>query len=95
QEMVAIGRFSIDPATNEAEVAFLVRDDWQRKGIGSFLMERMIDVARDKGVTVLTAEVLLENKKMMYVFHKCGYPVQTRLEDGAYSLRIDISGSKT
>ena len=90
EEMVAIGMFNIDPSINEAEVAFLVRDDWQRRGIGTFLIKKLIDIALEMGLKGFMAEVLVENKKMMYVFHKCGYPVRTKLEDGVYLLNIDF-----
>ncbi|MCK4538338.1 MAG: GNAT family N-acetyltransferase [Candidatus Krumholzibacteria bacterium] len=90
EEMVAIGMFKIDPSVNDAEVAFLVRDDWQKKGIGTFLIKKLIDIALEMGLKGFTAEVLLQNKKMMYVFHKCGFPVRTKLEDGIYVLRIDF-----
>jgi len=91
EEMVAIGRFKLDPSDNYAEVAFLVRDDFQNRGIGTHLMKKLIEIAREKGIEGFKAEVLAENKKMMHVFHKCGYPIHSRLEDGVYSLKINFS----
>jgi hypothetical protein len=42
------------------------------------------------GAQGFKADVLAENKKMLHVFHKCGYPVHSRLEEGVYSIRIDF-----
>ena len=93
--MVGIGRFMVSPATNIAEAAFLVHDDWQRKGIGTFLLRKLIGIALEMGIKGFSAEVLAENKKMMYVFHKSGYPVEVKLEDGVYSINIDFTKGKS
>ena len=94
EDMVAIGRYSIDPADNLAEIAFLVRDDWQQRGIGTFLFEKLTDIAIKRGIGGFKAEVLAQNKKMMYVFHKSRFPVRTKLEDGAYYLEIRFAGGE-
>ena len=88
EKMIAIGRYKIDPADNLAEIAFLVRDDWQQRGIGTFLFKKMTDIAMKRGIGGFKAEVLAQNRKMMSVFHKSRFPVKTKLEDGAYYLEI-------
>jgi len=88
EKMIAIGRYKIDPADNLAEIAFLVRDDWQQRGIGTFLFKKMTDIAMKRGIGGFKAEVLAQNRKMMSVFHKSKFPVKTKLEDGAYYLEI-------
>ncbi|MCK4237432.1 MAG: GNAT family N-acetyltransferase [Candidatus Krumholzibacteria bacterium] len=94
EEMVAIGRFNIDPSDNMAEVAFLVRDDWQNLGIGTHLMKELGEIAQEKGIEGFKAEVLAENKKMLHIFHECGYLVHSRLEGGVCSIRINFSEVK-
>ncbi|MBN2069996.1 MAG: GNAT family N-acetyltransferase [Candidatus Krumholzibacteriota bacterium] len=91
EEMIAIGGFKMDPSDNVAEVAFVVRDDWQRRGIGSFLMKKLVDIARERGLEGFKAEVLSQNRKMLDVFHKCGYPVRTKLDDGSYTVYVAFS----
>jgi RimJ/RimL family protein N-acetyltransferase len=91
EEIISIGRFKIDPSDNLAEIAFVVRDEWQNRGIGTHLMSRLFEIATEKGVDGFKADVLAENKKMLHVFHKCGYQVHSTLEDGTYSIRIDFS----
>ncbi|RKZ05799.1 4-hydroxybutyrate CoA-transferase, partial [bacterium] len=91
EEMIAIGRFKYDPSDNFAEVAFLVRDDYQNRGIGTHLMKKLIEIAMEMGIEGFKAEVLADNKKMLHVFHKCGYPIHSKLEEGIYVLKIFFS----
>jgi GNAT superfamily N-acetyltransferase len=89
--MIAIGRFKLDHADDYAEVAFVVHDRWQNAGIGTYLMRTLIEIAQDMGAHGFKADVLAQNKKMLHVFHKCGYPVHSRLDEGVYSIRIDFA----
>ena len=62
-----------------AEMAFVVVDAWQGRGIGSILMRHLIKIAGDSGLKELTAEVLPENAAMLRVFQKFGFkPVSHR-----------------
>ena len=88
---VAIAHYMKDPKTNFAESAFLVRDDWQGKGIGTLLMTALVEAAQLAGIAGFTGEVLMENHGMLRVFHKCGFAVESALRDGVYSLRIPFA----
>ncbi len=59
-----------------------MRDDWQGKGIGTQLMAALVEAARRQGIAGFTADVLARNEAMLRVFHKSGYPVESRLEQG-------------
>ena len=91
QPIVAIAHYSKDPRTNLADAAFLVRDDWQGKGIGTGLMNALVDAARSRGVAGFSADVLAANHGMMRVFHRCGYHVESALEEGVYHLTIPFA----
>ncbi len=93
-QMMAIAHYSRDARNTFAEAAFLVRDEDQGKGIGTVLMQTLAETAIDRGITGFTAEVLLDNQGMLRIFHKCGYPVQSELSDGMYTLRIPFSRRK-
>jgi ribosomal protein S18 acetylase RimI-like enzyme len=56
-----------------AEMAFVVIDTWQGRGVGSILMRHLIKIAGDAGLKELTAEVLPENAAMLKVFGKFGF----------------------
>jgi GNAT superfamily N-acetyltransferase len=87
-EMIAIAHYLKDDRTNFADSAFLVRDDWQGKGVGTELMSVLVEAARHNGIAGFTADVLANNAGMLRVFHKSGHPVESRLQEGVYSLRI-------
>jgi ribosomal protein S18 acetylase RimI-like enzyme len=56
-----------------AEMAFMVVDAWQGRGIGSILMRHLIKIAKEAGLEQLTAEVLPENAAMLKIFKKSGF----------------------
>lgn len=90
-DMVAIAHYHKDPKTDFAEAAFMVRDDWQSKGIGTALMQKLVLSARKNGIKGFTADVFMQNHGMLRIFHKCGYRVESQLSDGTYSLRIPFT----
>jgi GNAT superfamily N-acetyltransferase len=92
--IVGIAHYSKDPRTNFADAAFLVRDDWQGKGIGTHLMGHLASAAIARGIAGFTADVLVENHGMLRIFHKYGYPVESELEEGAYRLKIPFTQKK-
>ena len=89
-EIVAIGRYYLDPSTNRAEVAFTVRDEWQQRGIGTYLLRSMIVIARRNGIAGFTAEVLKDNRPMQTVFQNSGCKVQSKLEGGVYHYELEF-----
>ncbi len=88
EEIVCIGRYFVNRATNIAEVSYLVRDDFQHRGIGSFLVRYLARIARENGVAGFDAEVLSDNAPAMKVLHRLGYPVETVVAAGNYQLRV-------
>jgi len=88
EELVGVARYFLDRATNLAEAAIVVRPDWQGKGVGSFLLRALIEVAQEKGVSGIVAEVLAINRRMMNVIYKLGYKVHSSLEGGVYSVNF-------
>lgn len=91
ERMVAVGRYAVDMATNAAEVAFLVRDEYQHRGIGTYLFRRLLEIARQRGVTRFTADVLADNVVMLKIFHS-GAPgkIESHLQEGVYHLSFSI-----
>ncbi len=88
--LVAVGRYERLPGTKEAEVAFVVADSHQHRGLGSLLLQRLADAARDRGIETFTAETLAENKEMIRVFLHSGFPVTSTTEWGTLHLRFPI-----
>ncbi len=89
-DIVAVGRYYLDERTNLAEVAFVIRDQWQHKGLGTFMFRHLINLAKAGGIAGFTAEVLRENKAMQSIFNHSGYKVQSVVEEGVYSFKIEF-----
>ncbi|WP_262062477.1 bifunctional GNAT family N-acetyltransferase/acetate--CoA ligase family protein [Streptomyces sp. STR69] len=85
----ADGRSASAPA-DEAEVAFLVQDAHQGRGVASALLEHIAAVARERGIRRFAAEVLPANNKMIKVFTDAGYTQKRSFEDGVVRLEFDL-----
>lgn len=90
EEIIAVGSYYLDSKTNLAEVAFVVSDQWQNHGIGTFLLKHLMRVARRNGIRGFTAEVLTENKPMQAVINKSNYKIQSKLNGNVYSYEMDF-----
>ncbi|MFD8525197.1 GNAT family N-acetyltransferase [Streptomyces capillispiralis] len=75
---------------DEAEVAFLVQDAHQGRGVASALLEHIGAVARERGIRRFAAEVLPANTKMIKVFRDAGYTQKRSFEDGVVRLEFDL-----
>ena len=70
-DLVAVGRYErLGPDAPDAEVAFVVEDAHQGRGIGSLLLEHLAEAAQAVGITRFVAEVLPENRTMLRVFYE-------------------------
>ena len=76
---------------DDAEIAFVVRDDHQGRGLGSVLLEHIASAGRERGLRRFTAEVLPNNRKMLAVFEEAGYASETSYEDGVVHLDFDLA----
>jgi len=88
EDIIAVGRYYLDPATNRAEVAFIVDDAWQGRGVGTFLLKHLITVAKRNGIAGFTAEVLRENRPMQSVFHKSGCTVASQMKGDVFHFEL-------
>ncbi|MEV8307398.1 GNAT family N-acetyltransferase [Streptomyces flavidovirens] len=86
----AQGRPSSGPGADLAEVAFLVQDAHQGRGVASALLEHIGAVARERGIRRFMAEVLPANTKMIKVFTDAGYTQKRSFEDGVVHLEFDL-----
>jgi acyl-CoA hydrolase/GNAT superfamily N-acetyltransferase len=93
EEIVGVGQYGIDEESHTAEVAFVVRDDYQKNGIGRELLEYLTYLAKRKGLFGFSAEVLIENKPMLHLFEKMGFDIEKRSSEGVYELRMTFRGA--
>ena len=76
--LIAVGRYERLPETVEAEVAFVVADEFQHRGLATLLLEHLASAALEHGITTFVAETLAENQDMIDVFTKSGFHVSAR-----------------
>jgi acyl-CoA hydrolase/GNAT superfamily N-acetyltransferase len=90
--IIAEGRYVFNEIDLYADVAFIVDESYSSRGIASFMLNLLIDIARGRGIKGLKADVLASNKAMMKVFEKSSLPIKAVLNSGAYELRMPFSG---
>lgn len=88
ESIVGMALYALDRGTGFAEAACVVADEYQSRGIGTHLMLQLLAVAEARKVKGFTAEVLTDNLRMLRVFEKCGYPIETCSNGDTMSLRI-------
>ena len=91
EDIVAIGRYYLDETSNMAEVAFVVQDRWQNRGLGSFLLKYLAVIARRNGIRGFSAEVLTENRAMQRVLNRSEFKVTSKPSNGVSSFKIEFA----
>ena len=91
RSVIAGGGRYIVVLPGQAEVAFVVVDEYQGRGIGRALMRHLTNIARAAGLRTLIAEVLPENTPMLQLFKTSGLQLSTRHEDQVVHIVIWLS----
>lgn len=92
--MVAVVRYD-KVSEDEAEVAFVVEDAHQGRGLASVLLEHIGAAARERGLRRFIADVLPENRRMINVFREAGYTAQQTFDEGVIRLTLDLEPTDT
>lgn len=79
------------PGRNDAEAAFMVDDTYHGQGIATLMLEHLAAIARTNGIDRFTAEVLADNRAMLAVFAKAGWPLQRRFDSGVIDLDWELA----
>jgi len=91
--IVAIARYDRSPGSDEAEVAFLVDDVFQGKGLGTILLENLAVAARAHGIRRFIADTLSDNHKMLSVLRDAGFARQYERASEVMRVVLDIAPS--
>ncbi|MGH3456679.1 GNAT family N-acetyltransferase [Aeromicrobium sp.] len=92
--IIGVGRYD-SVADDEAEVAFLVEDAHQGRGVGQLLLEHLAQAGRERGIGRFTADVLPANNRMLQIFREMGYQVEGMVEEGVQRLVFRIGATDT
>ncbi len=89
EKIIGVAQYGIhSSAIHIAEAAFVIRDDYQNMGIGTELMTYLTYLAKQQGLLGFTAEVLFENRGMLYLFEKNFPEIEKKMYEGVYELRM-------
>jgi len=86
--VAGVVQYGIEAESHTAEVALVVRDDYQQQGIGTELLAYVTLLAKREGLLGFRAEVLVENQTMMHLFEAAGFSIEKKRGAGVYELRM-------
>ena len=92
-DIIGVVRYDRLPGTSDGEVAFVVEDAHQGRGLGPALLEHLAAAGRERGVTRFVADTLPTNRAMLGVFRTAGFQVHRALADGYVELSFPISAT--
>jgi acetyltransferase len=87
---LGVGRLIKLHTKNEAELAILVSDEYQKQGLGIELLRRTVQIARDEKLSSVSAEILRDNPSAQRVFKKVGFHLQPLAESSSISAVLDL-----
>ena len=93
-ELIAWASYERWAGRDDADAAFMVDDEHQGKGIATLLLEHLAVIARSNGINRFTAEVLADNRPMLAVFSRAGWPVERRFESGVVDLDFPLDDTE-
>ncbi len=86
--VVGVGQYGIDEQSHTAEVALVVRDEHQNRGVGTELLAYLTVLAKRAGLLGFTAEVLVDNQPMLHLFEQGGFEIEKRREANVNELKM-------
>ena len=92
--IIAEARYVFEPGGDYPDIAFMVDENHQRRGIGSALVHYLIEIAKERGIKGFRADVLMSNKPMLRTFERLPYVIHKKLEDGVVSLHFRFDEPK-
>jgi acetyltransferase len=91
REIMGVGRLSrLGGSREEAEYSILISDAFQRRGLGTLLLERLLEVGREEGLQRITAEILYDNRAMQGISRKLGFKLRRDPDEGVFKAELDL-----
>jgi acetyltransferase len=87
-ELIGVARYGTEPEADEAEIAVVVQDAWQGRGLGTMLLSALLDHAVSRGITKFLAHVLADNHRMLRLIGQQGVVTERSHDQGVVSLRF-------
>ena len=87
--IIASGRY-LKTAEHSAEVAFVVEEDYQGRGIAATLLRHLSEIAAKRGINQFEADVLAQNTSMLSVFKRCGFAMNQTRDGGVIHVTLSL-----
>ncbi len=94
-DLVGVARYEGTPGATAAEIAIVIDDALQHQGLGRPLLERLADVARERGITSFIADVLPSNVPMLSMLRRLDLPTQQARTSDGVTFTIELAGLGT
>jgi len=88
EKIITSGRYYVNQTTNYAELSIATRDDWQGQGVGREVFKALLEAAQEAKLQGIEAFVHVDNAEMMKLFQDAGHPIETKLHEGQYHVRL-------
>lgn len=89
-QIIGMGQLTRQHGANEAEYAILINDSYQRTGLGTELLRRLLEIAKAEGIAKVTADILPENSGMRRVSQRLGFKLVRDFEEGIVKAEIEL-----
>ena len=91
-DLIGVARYMYDQRADEAEIAIVIEDRWQGRGLGKHLLAEVVGYAADRGIRRLRAYVLADNLRMLKLIRRVTTILDRKLESGVLSLLLAPPG---
>ncbi len=92
EHIIAVARYAVDPAADPdlAEAAIVVEDKYQKQGLGTFLLTRLVAYAQAHGIRAFRATIRQDNAQIMRFVRRSGLPADSKLEAGVWEIVVKL-----
>ena len=91
--ITGLAQFTTNEGSHTAEVAIVIKDDYQNKGIGTELLIHLTYIAKKQGLLGFSADVLKDNRAMIHLFEKVGFNIEKKTKPDIYTLSLGFKES--
>jgi len=90
EAIIAVARYGYDPEEHVTDTAIVVRDDWQRQGLGRQLLHKIYDIGREHGISRFVSIIAPSNSGIREILKKLGYTVKYTYPNGSTQVEIQV-----
>jgi len=89
RKMLGVVRLNLAPSEKTGEISFIVTDSWQGQGLGSKMVDYMIEISKDKKLETINAIMLPDNYKAIKLLREMGFTIES-MDDGTQRATLDL-----